>query len=480
MTAIVDHSPAAPDADRSASAPELRRELTLFDGIAIAVGTTIGSAIYLIPSTIAAQLPSLATVLLAWVIGGVLTVLGALSLAELASMYPGAGGLCLYLRHAYGRLTAFLYAWGLLLMIHSGSIAALGVAFGLYAGQIFPLTTAEEKLASASMILLLTGISCVGIRSSKVVQNVVATVKIGGLAAMILLVFIKGARPIHFFEQGTSAGGHALAFSVTGFGVALVAILWAYEGWHLVSFVGSEMKKPQRDLPRSLFYGSLIVMTIYIVANVGYYHVLSPNEIRGSTAVAALAVGRLLGPIATKVISVLILVSILGTLNGLILTGPRVYYAMARDGAFLHAFAHVSERYRTPTVALIVEGIWASVLALSGTYEQLFTDVIFTAWIFYGLAVGAVLVLRRREPQMARSFRVPGCPWVPLLFCLAAAGLTVSTLIARPVGSTIGLVFVAIGIPVYLFGSSRFSYSFLRIADREVTTTAGDGMAKLP
>jgi APA family basic amino acid/polyamine antiporter len=258
--------------------------------------------------------------------------------------------------------------------------------------------------------------------------------------------------------------------------VALVAILWAYEGWHLVSFVGSEMKKPQRDLPRSLFYGSLIVMTIYIVANVGYYHVLSPDEIRGSTAVAAVAVGRLLGPIATKVISVLILVSILGTLNGLILTGPRVYYAMARDGAFLRAFAHVSERYRTPTVALIVEGIWASVLALSGSYEQLFTDVIFTAWIFYGLAVGAVLVLRRREPQMARSFRVPGCPWVPLLFCLAAAGLTVSTLIARPVGSTIGLVFVAIGIPVYLFGSSRF----LSVGNGEVTTTAGDGMAELP
>jgi basic amino acid/polyamine antiporter, APA family len=444
-----------PDAGHPSSAPELRRELTLFDGIAIAVGTTIGSSAYLVPSTIAGQLRSLATVLLAWVIGGVLTVLGALSLAELASMYPGAGGLCLYLRQAYGRLTAFLYAWGLLFMIHSGSIAALGVAFGLYAGQIFPLSPAEEKLVSAGMILLLTGISCVGIRSSKVVQNAVAVVKIGGLAVMILLVLVKGTRPIHFFEQGANTG-HALAFSITGFGVALVAILWAYEGWHLVSFVGSEMRKPQRDLPRSLFYGSLIVMAIYIVANIGYYHALSPDEIRGSSAVAALAIGRVLGPVATKVISVLILVSILGTLNGLILTGPRVYYAMARDGTFLHAFAHVSERYRTPTVALIVEGVWASVLALSGSYEQLFTDVIFTAWIFYGLAVGAVLVLRRREPQMARSFRVPGCPWVPLLFCLAAAGLTVSTLIARPVGSAIGLGLVAIGIPVYFFGSSHF------------------------
>lgn len=464
-----------PDADRPSSAPELRRELTLFDGIAIAVGTTIGSSVYLVPSTIAGQLRSLATVLLAWVIGGVLTVLGALSLAELASMYPGAGGLCLYLRQAYGRLTAFLYAWGLLFMIHSGSIAALGVAFGLYAGQIVPLSTAGEKLVSAGMILLLTGISCVGIRSSKVVQNAVAVVKIGGLAVMILLVLVKGTHPIHFFDQGGNAG-RTLAFSVTGFGVALVAILWAYEGWHLVSFVGSEMRKPQRDLPRSLFYGSLIVMAIYLVANIGYYHTLSPDEIRGSSAVAALAIGRVVGPVATRVISVLILVSILGTLNGLILTGPRVYYAMARDGTFLQAFAHVSERYRTPTVALIVEGIWASVLALSGSYEQLFTDVIFTAWIFYGLAVGAVLVLRRRQPQMARSFRVPGCPWVPLLFCLAAAGLTISTLIARPVGSAIGLGLVAIGIPVYFFGSSYF----LSAADPAVAAVATDRIADLP
>jgi basic amino acid/polyamine antiporter, APA family len=392
-----------------------------------------------------------------WVVGGFLTMLGALSLAELGSMYPAAGGLCTYLRHAYGRPTAFLYAWGLLFMIHSGSVAALAVAFGLYAGQIFPMTPVEEKLVSAAMIAILTAISCVGIRGSKVVQNLIAITKVSGLAGMIILVAVKGTRPLHLLEPAAGAGGNAVAaFSLTGFGVALIAILWAYEGWHLVSFVGGEMRRPQRDLPRSLFYGTLIIMTIYIVANLGYYHVLTPDQIRGSNAVAALAIGTLTGPIGTAVISVLILVSILGTLNGLILTGPRVYYAMARDGAFLPAFAHVSDRYRTPTLALVVQAVWSTVLALSGSYQQLFTDVIFTAWIFYGLAAAGVLVLRRTQPQLARPFRVPGYPWVPLIFVLAATGLTVSTLIARPRGSLIGLALIAAGIPVYVFGASRF------------------------
>lgn len=455
--------------ESSRANPALRRELTLFDGIAIVVGTTIGSGIFLIPSSIAAHLNGLGPVLAVWLLGGVLAVLGALSVAELASMYPGTGGICTYLRHAYGRLTAFLYAWGLLFMIQSGSIAALGVAFGLYAGQIFPLSVAQEKVLSAAMILLLTLVSCIGVRSSKLVQNVIASTKVLGLAGMILLVCLRGTRPIHLFEPTAGLSGPTLfGVSLAGFGVALIAVLWAYEGWHLVSFVGGEMKATQRDLPRSLYYGTAIVMTIYVVANIGYYHVLSPAEIRNSNAVAALAVGRLLGPIATSIISILILVSVLGTLNGLILTGPRVYYAMAQEGVFLRAFGRVSERYRTPMVALVVQGVWSTVLALSGSYEQLYTDVIFTAWIFYGLAAAGVLVLRRTQPGLPRPFRVPGYPWVPLAFSIAAAGLTISTLIARPVGSTIGLAFIGVGIPVYLFWAARF----LRPQDEEPAALA--------
>lgn len=435
--------------DVAVSPPSLRKELNLFDAVSVVVGTVIGSGIFLIPSFIAAQLNSLRAVLLVWVVGGILTVFGALSLAELGSIYPGTGGLCTYLRQAYGPLLAFLYAWGLLFMIHSGSIAGLAVAFGLFAGQIFPLNTAEEKVLSAVFILALTTINCFGIRGGKLVQNLIAVTKISGLAGIILLTCIKGSHPLHLFEAAANINGGA--FSLAGFGIALVAVLWAYEGWHVISFVAGEMKRPQRDLPRSLFYGTAIVMLIYLVANLGYYHVLTAAEIRGSNALAAFAVGKLFGPIAAGIISLLILVSIVGCMNGLVLTGPRVYYAMARDGAFPRAFGQINDRYRTPTLALIVQGVWASVLAVSGSYQQIFTDVIFTAWIFYGLAVAAVLVLRRTQPQLERPFRVPGYPWVPLLFCAAAIGLVVSTAIGQPVGALIGIGLVSAGLPVYFF-----------------------------
>ena len=435
--------------DTSASPPTLRKELNLFDAVAVVVGTTIGSGIFLIPSSIAAQLHSLAAVLLAWMIGGILTLFGALSLGELGSIYPGTGGLCTYLRHAYGPLTAFLYAWELLFMIHSGTIAALAVAFGLYVAQILPLNPIEQKVSSAMLILAFTTLSCFGIRGGKRVQNFVAGAKISGLAGIIALLCVKGSRPIRLFDGAANNGSHT--FSLTGFGVALVAVLFAYEGWHVISFVAGEMNKPQLDLPRSLFYGSAIVMLIYVLANLGYYHVLSPPEIQGSNAVAALAVKKILGPIAANFISLLIVVSILGCMNGLILTGPRVYYGMARDDAFPHAFGRISERYRTPMLALIVQGVWAAVLSVSGSYRQIFTDVIITAWIFYGLGVAAVLVLRRTQPQLDRPFRVPGYPWVPLLFCATAIGLVLNTFIDGPLRAVAGIALIVMGLPVYYF-----------------------------
>jgi APA family basic amino acid/polyamine antiporter len=435
--------------DVVASPPSLRKELNLFDAAAIVVGTVIGSGIFLIPSSIAAQLSSLGAVLLVWVIGGLLTIFGALSLAELGSMYPGTGGLCTYLRHAYGPLPAFLYAWALLFMIHSGSIAALAVAFGLYAGQVLPMGVVGMKIVSAACVLVFTTINCLGIRGGKLIQNLIAIAKISGLAGIILVLGIKGSRPIQLFA--TVANGSGYGFSVAGLGIALVAVLWAYEGWHVVSFVAGEMKQPQRDLPRSLVYGTAIVMLICVAANLGYYHVLSPAEIRSSGAVAALAMGKVLGPVAATSISVLILVSILGSMNGLILTGPRVYYAMARQGAFLRAFGRTSERYRTPMLALVVQGVWAALLSASGSYQQLFTDVVFTAWIFYVLAVAAVLVLRRTQPRLERPFRVPGYPWVSLLFCAAAMGLVLSTVVEQPEGALIGIGLVASGIPIYFF-----------------------------
>lgn len=435
----------ASEAGDAACPATLLKELNLFDAVAIVVGTIIGSGIFLIPSSIATQLHSLGAVLLVWVVGGVLTLFGALSLAELGSIFPSTGGLCTYLLRVYGPLPAFLYAWALLVMIHSGSIAALAVALGVYAGQVFQLNKTEVKMLSVMGILALTTISCLGIRGGKLVQNLISVAKVSGLAGVILLLTFKGTRPIHLFDGATP--GHAV--SRAGFGIALVAVLWAYEGWHVVSFIAGEMKWPQLDLPRSLFYGSAIVMLIFLAANLGYYRVLSDAEIRGSNAVAALAVGKFLRPTATTLLSILILVSILGSMNGLILTGPRVYYAMARQGIFPRVFGQIEDRHRTPILALIIQGVWASALAASGNYEQLFTDVIFTAWIFYGLAVAAVLVLRHTQPQLNRPFCVPGYPCLSLLFCVAAAGLILSTLIERPTGACIGIGLVASGVPIY-------------------------------
>jgi len=430
-----------------ASPVSLQKELTLFDVIAIVVGTIIGSGVFLIPSTIAAQLDSLGSVLFVWVVGGVLTLFGALCLAELGSMFPGTGGLCTYLRYAYGPFPAFLYAWALLVMIHTGSIAALGNGFGLFAGQVLSLNAIEMKLLSASSILVLTAMSCVGIRSGKLVQNVIAICKITGLAAIIVVLGVKGPLALHLTQR--LPGFSVPSLSLTKFGIALVAVLWAYEGWHVVSFVAGEMKSPKVDLPRGLFYGTMTVILVFVAANLGYYHTLPAVEIRNSNAVAALAVQTVLGPTASKCLSLLILLSILGSMNGLILTGPRVYYALAQERVFPAVFGQLSARYRTPVMALIVQGIWAALLAASGSYEQLFTDVIFTAWIFYGLGVAGVFVLRRTQPHAERPFCVPGHPWPPLLFCAAAVGVIVSTLITRPVGASIGIGLVACGVPVY-------------------------------
>ena len=430
----------------------LRKELNLFDAVMIVVGTIIGSGIFLIPNSIAAQLHSLPAVLLVWVTGGILTIFGALSLGELGSMYPGTGGLCSYLRYAYGPLTAFLYAWGLLFMIQSGSIAALAVGFGLYMGQALKLSLVGEKLVSVACILSLTFINCLGIRGGKLTQNCIAVAKAAGLVAIIVLAWAKGSRSIRILTALLPSIGHA--FPLARFGIALVAVLWAYEGWHVLSFVAGEMKRPTVDLPRALFAGTAIVMLVYLSANLAYYHVLSPAAIRSADAVASATVKALYGPVAAVSVSVLILVSILGATNGMILSGPRVYYAMARARIFPRLFGRIHQRFRTPTTALIVQGVWSSLLALSGTYQQLFTDVIFTAWIFYGLAVAGVLVLRRTRPNLERPFRVPGYPWLPLVFCAAAIGVVSSAIVERPEGALVGVGLVAAGVPVYGFLSA--------------------------
>ncbi len=431
---------------------ELQRELNVLDAISIVVGTIMGSAIFLVPSFLAGEIVSPKVVTLVWIAGGALTVFGALSLAELGSMYPGAGGLYVYLREAYGPLPAFLYGWTLLVMVHSGSIAALALGFSVYAGHFLHFAGWEQKAITAVCILLLTGANCLGIRVGKFLQNTLTVVKLGGVGLMITLLLSRGA--LSGMLQANWKGP-ALAPGLTAVGAGMVAVLWAYEGWHVVSFAAGEMRRPRVDLPRSLGTGMAIIVGIYLLANLSYYSVLTSAEIRSNPGVAAAAMAKCFGTGASQAVALLVLISALGSLNGMVATGPRVYYAMARDGFFFRRFAAVGRKYKAPTFALLVQGMWAALLSCSGSYQQLFTDVIFSAWLFYGLTVAGVIVLRMRQPHIERPYRVPMFPWSPLLFCAAALWIAVSTVAKSPQRSLWGLGLILVGVPIFFLFRHR-------------------------
>src|SRR5690348_15167830 len=426
----------------------LLHELRLRDAVAIVAGTIIGSGIFLVPGNIANQLSSFVVVILVWLMGGLLSLFGALALGELGAAFPKAGGLYVYLRQAYGKTTGFLYGWALLALIHSGSIATLAVAFRIYLAQIFSLTMTQQKLAGVVLVLALTCVHCFGVKSGKNVHNALTIAKYAGLAIMLGLLF-HGA---HFQLLRTSLSPlNGFHFKPSSFGVALIAVLWAYEGWHVLSFMTGEFKNSQRDLPRGLRYGTLIVAVTYLVANVAYYSVLTNTQIQHTERVAATAVGAVTGGTAAAFISLLVLVSIIGAINGMVLTGPRVYYAMAQEGLFFGVFGKINARFRVPVVAIVVQGLWSAGLTLLGSFQELFTYVVFVGWIFYGLAVAGVIVLRKRRPDLERPFRVPGYPWLPVLFALAALGIIVSAVLSSPMHAVFGIVLVLSGLPLYVF-----------------------------
>jgi len=431
------------------SEPELLRALGLFDTTAIVIGTVIGSGIFLVPAEIARAVHTPALMLGVWAFGGALSLLGALSLAELGAAMPKAGGIYSYIARAFGDLPGFVCGWALFTVITSGSIATLGVAFPIYIAGFFPVGPVAAKLLTLAAIALLTGINIVGVRSGALVQNVLTTLKVGGLVIMILVIFLFPARGAAS-PAGIAAPPAYPPAGVMAFGVGLVAALWAYEGWHDVSFAAGEIRDPQRTFPRGLVAGTLIVVALYLSANLAYLHVLSPGEIASSERVALTAIERVAGAWGAKFLNVAIVCSILGAMNALVLAGPRAYYQMACDGLFFDRLQRVHPRYRTPAVALVVQAIWSCVLVVFiGGFSQLFTYVIFGGWIFYALAVASVLVLRRKDPGLPRPFRVPGYPFVPILFVLGAAALVANTLLTSPRESSIGLAFIALGIPLY-------------------------------
>ena len=447
---------------------ELRRDLGLWGAAAIVVGTVIGSGIFLVPRAMVLRVGSVEMVFAVWIFGGLLSLAGALSYAELAAAMPEAGGEYVYLREAYGPLWSFLYGWTQMWVAKSGSIATLATAFFYYLTTFFPqldgvfytlalpigpgggpLEMRWGQLLAMALILLLAGVNYFGVKFGGGVQVVVTVIKI----ALIAFIVVAGLAWGH--AHAASAGPPPAVLTFAGFFAALVAALWAYDGWNNVSMVASEVRQPQRNLPLALIWGTAAVIAIYLLANAAYFYVLSPSEVAGSNRVAAEMMRKVAGSWGAAAVSVAAMISIFAALNGSILAGSRVPYAMARDGLFFAPVARVHPAFRTPSVSILVLSAWSAVLVLSGRYEQLFTYVIFASWILYGMTTAAVLVLRRKQPNLPRPYRTLGYPVVPVLFVLVAAVLVLSTLVDSPRESLLGLVLIAAGLPFYFHWKSR-------------------------
>ena len=427
----------------------LPRVLGLWDIVMIVVGGVIGSGIFLTPSDIAQALPAPLLLLAVWVVGGLFSFFGALAFAELGAAMPEAGGIYVFLREAYGPLLSFLFGWTLFLVIDSGACATLAVAFSTkYLPHFVPLTDLTAKLVSVAFVVFLGVVNYVGVRWGANLQNLLTVIKTVALAGICVVIFFfaKGnGHPENFIQPKPTTFNFGL------FGVALVASLWAYKGWESATYSAGETKNPQRNLPLGILLGTVIVIVLYILANLAYLYVLPIDKIAGSARIASDAMNVVVGPVGASIIAFLILFSILGAANQTILCSPRVYYAMARDGLFFKRIADVHPKFLTPHVSIIALSVWSIILSLSGTFEQLFTYVIFGEWIFFGLTVASVIVLRRKRPDLPRPYRTWGYPITPIVFCLAAVYIAVSALIGEFVNAMGGLLIIIIGIPAYMY-----------------------------
>ncbi len=437
----------------SALGTDLKRELGLFDSVMINAGTMIASAIFIVPATVAAAVQGTGVMTLVWVVGGVVSLLGALSIAELAAAYPEAGGQYAYLREAYGTVWGFLYGWANFAVINTASIAAIAVGFARYIGFFTPLTDTAVRFVAIASIVALTLLNCRGVRLGATTQNVLTTLKIGALVALIATSFVLPGGAASHFQPLWPSG--SLGQWIGPFGVAMVAVLWAYDGWIETTYIGSEIVNPGRNLPRSIILSTLIVIALYVLTSVAYAYVLSPAGMAGSALVASDAAKVTMGAFGATFVVVAILISTLGANNGIILTAARIPYAMARGGMFFRSQGLVHSRYGTPTVALLTQGVIASVLTYFGTYDQLFTYVVFAQFVFYALSASAVIRLRRTAPQVARPYRTWGYPVTPIVFIGFAVWLVYNTIRETPLDSAVGAGLILLGLPGYWYWKKR-------------------------
>ena len=440
----------------------LLRAIGLGSAILIVVGAVIGSGIFLTTGGMAALIPSASLLLLAWTLGGILAITGGLAYAEMGAMFPRSGGVYVFLREAYGPLPAFLYGWASLLVVISGSMAAVAVGFAEYLSYFIPAASTSNvvlsvpvpwgtfaisagQLVAGASLAVLGAINYVGVRSGNMVNVVLTAAKVAGLVALPVLAVIVG----NVTPSYTPVVPAEIARPLASFGIAMIAVLWTYESWYYVTYAAGEIKDAARNVPRALVIGVLFLMGIYLAVNIAYLYTLRIDEMRGVTRIAELAMSVLMGPSGASFIAATVVVSTFGCNAAGLLGGSRVLFAMAADGVFLPAASRVHPKYRTPHVAIVALTVWSVVLALSGTYEQLFTYVMFASILFSVAAGVALFVLRRTQPDAARPYRTWGYPIIPLVFVIGSAAFVVNTLLERPVESLAGLGLLAIGLPVY-------------------------------
>ena len=453
--------------------PQFLKEMNLLDTTFLVIGGVIGSGIFLTTGFIAEYLPSPGLILIVWLVGGIIALSGALSFAELGAMYPQAGGQYVYIREAYGSWAGFLYGWGFFWFIMCGGNAALAVGFAEYLGYFLPALSTKSyllqinlvglpysisagQLVAVSAIIILSIVNYFGIKSGVTVQNIFTFLRLASVAAIVIFGLAIGKKAGlsslgHFFTGGTGFNLDFLKF----FGLALIAVFWTYDGWYSVNCAAGEIKNPKKNLPLGLILGTLTVTVAYLLVNLVYVLALPVEKMKGVARIGELASTQLFGSSVTSIISAAIMISIFGCLSACIIYGPRVYYAMAEDGAFFQSMRYIHPRYHVPSKAIIGQAIWSSLLCITGTYQALYEYVVFALVIFFALTGLAIIVLRYKRPNLRRPYKTWGYPYLPLLFIIINVAVFFNTVIAQPLKSAIGLIMLLLGLPAFYYWQKK-------------------------
>ncbi len=428
---------------------KLKRVLSLMDATMINAGGIIGSGIFMVPATVALYTMSSSLFFSVWIFGGIVSLFGALSVAELGAAMPKAGGQYVYLSEAYGPVWGYLYGWAAVAVINTASIAAVGVAFSEYLGFFIPMSTLSIQLIAVLMIIILTIINIIDVKSGAQFQNLFTLTKLAAIFGIIVLgLSLDGGSASNLEPLFTKNSFSTLIGSL---GLAMVAVLWTFDGWIFVTYVAGEIKDPGRNIPLSIILCMIIVVSVYLALNFVLVYILGFNGMIGSDLVMSDAASVFLGDVGATIVTIIILISLIGANNGFVLTSARINYAMAKDGLFFKQAGTIHSTFQSPTNALIIQCVWACILTFTGTFNQLITYIIFASWIFYGMSAGAVIVLRKKRPDLDRPYKTPFYPWIPAIFILFSIFLTINTILEAPRDAAIGTAIILAGLPLYFY-----------------------------